>query len=179
MKFIKTTNMSRLEWLKLRTQGIGGSDVSAIMGQNPWRSAYRVWTEKTGRVALSDKDDNEFIEWGNTMEPIIANKFEKATDKKVFRPNKEFIHPKYDFLRANIDRDVEKEPGFVEIKTVHEFKSSEWDGDQVPAPYLFQVQHYMNVLNRPYVYFAYLIGGHHFDYKRVDKDQYFIDSFTP
>lgn len=179
MKFIKTTNMSRLEWLKLRTQGIGGSDVSAILGMNNWRSPYQVWAEKTGRLILDDAEDNEFIHWGNIMEPILAKEFENETGKKVFRPNKEFIHPKYDFLRANIDRDIAKEPGFLEIKTAMEYKSSEWDGDEVPVPYILQVQHYMNVLNRPYVYFCALIGGHKTVIKEVERDQELIDTFTP
>jgi putative phage-type endonuclease len=179
MKFIKTTNMSRLEWLKLRTQGIGGSDVSAILGMNNWRSPYQVWAEKTGRLILDDTEDNEFIHWGNIMEPILAKEFEDQTGKKVFRPNKEFIHPKYDFLRANIDRDIAKEPGFLEIKTAMEYKSSEWDGDEVPVPYILQVQHYMNVLNRPYVYFCALIGGHKTVIKEVERDQELIDTFTP
>lgn len=179
MKFIRTTNMSRLDWLKLRTQGIGGSDVSAILGMNNWRSPYQVWAEKTGRLILDDTEDNEFIHWGNIMEPILAKEFEDQTGKKVFRPNKEFIHPKYDFLRANIDRDIAKEPGFLEIKTAMEYKSSEWDGDEVPVPYILQVQHYMNVLNRPYVYFCALIGGHKTVIKEVERDQELIDTFTP
>ena len=171
--------MSRLDWLKLRTQGIGGSDVSAILGMNNWRSPYQVWAEKTGRLILDDTEDNEFIHWGNIMEPILAKEFEDQTGKKVFRPNKEFIHPKYDFLRANIDRDIAKEPGFLEIKTAMEYKSSEWDGDEVPVPYILQVQHYMNVLNRPYVYFCALIGGHKTVIKEVERDQELIDTFTP
>ena len=33
----KTKELSREEWLKLRTNGIGGSDVSIIAGINPFK----------------------------------------------------------------------------------------------------------------------------------------------
>lgn len=178
IKFIKTTNLSREEWLQLRTKGIGGSDISAILGLNQWRSPFQVWAEKTGRIEPGGSD-SEFIHWGNIMEPVLANEFQNQTGKKVFRPNKEFIHRDYDFLRANIDRDIEKEPGFLEIKTATEYKNSEWLDDEVPAPYLLQVQHYMNVLERPYVYFCALIGGHKLVIKRVDRDDELINAFTP
>lgn len=178
MKYVKTTNLTRDQWLQLRTEGIGGSDVSAILGMNDWRSPYQVWAEKTGRIDLGGTE-NEFIHWGNVMEPILAREFQEQTGKRVFSPNKQFIHPKYDFLRANIDRDIEKEPGFLEIKTASEYKSDQWQDDEVPAPYLLQVQHYMNVLNRPYVYFCALVGGHKLVIKRVDRDDELINTFTP
>ena len=37
---VKTVNMSRADWLRYRTMGIGGSDVSVIAGINPYKSAY-------------------------------------------------------------------------------------------------------------------------------------------
>ena len=171
---IPTKEFSREEWLLSRRGGIGGSDVAAILGMSPWRSPYQVWADKTGRLPIDDTG-NEFTHWGNILEPILAHELEDATGKKVYRQNKTYCHPKYDFLRANIDRDIAGEPGFLEIKTAMEYKSSEWVEDEVPAPYLLQVQHYMNVLDRPYCYFATLIGGHRFIYKRVDRNQEVID----
>jgi len=170
--------MSHQEWLKFRRQGIGGSDVAAILGFSPWRSPFSVWADKTGRTPI-DEQGNEFTHWGTIMEPILAGEFQNVTGKKVFRQNKTFYVPEHPFLRANIDRDIAGEPGFLEIKTATEYKSSEWQDDKVPIPYQFQVQHYMHVLNRPYVYFAYLVGGHAFGFKRVDRDQASIDQFEP
>ena len=34
---------SREEWLELRKKYIGGSDASAVIGANPYRSAYALW----------------------------------------------------------------------------------------------------------------------------------------
>ncbi|MDC4184533.1 YqaJ viral recombinase family protein [Loigolactobacillus coryniformis] len=171
---ISTRGFTREQWLKNRRGGIGGSDVAAILGMSPWRSPYQVWADKTGQLPVSDSG-NEFTHWGDIMEPILANEFAATTGKKVYRQNKTYCHPKYDFLRANIDRDIAGEPGFLEIKTAMEYKSSEWAEDEIPAAYLLQVQHYMNVLDRPYCYFATLVGGHHFMVKKVERDQAVID----
>ena len=44
-----TMKMARIDWLLDRRKGIGGSDVSAILGLNKWKSAYQIWLEKTGK----------------------------------------------------------------------------------------------------------------------------------
>lgn len=176
--FEPTAKMNHAEWLQSRRKGIGGSDVAAILGMSPWRSPYSVWADKTGRLPLNEVG-NEFTHWGTIMEPILAHEFEDVTGKKVYRQNKTYFDPLHPYLRANIDRDIAGEPGFLEIKTATEYKSGEWVDDEVPVPYQLQVQHYMYVLNRPYVYFAYLVGGHHFNFKRVERDQEAIDTFEP
>lgn len=175
---ISTASMSRAEWLDFRRKGIGGSDVAAILGMSPWNTPYSVWAKKTGRVPV-EGEENEFMHWGTIMEPILAHEFEEATGKRVRRQNKTFFVPEHPFLRANIDRDVIGEDGILEIKTATEYKSSEWADNEVPVPYQLQVQHYMYVLDRPYCYFAYLVGGHSFGYKRVERDQDAIDVIEP
>jgi len=37
-----------IPWLRWRHDGIGGSDAPALMGENPWRSAKRLFAEKAG-----------------------------------------------------------------------------------------------------------------------------------
>lgn len=176
--FDYTGDMSKEDWLEHRRKGIGGSDVAAVLGLSPWVSPYQVWADKTGRVPI-DLNSNEFEHWGTIMEPILANEFEEQSHKKVFRQNKTFYDPKHPFLRADIDRDVTGEEGFLEIKTAMEYKSDAWADDQIPAPYRLQVQHYMYVLNRPYCYFAYLIGGHRFGIKRYERDDELINQVEP
>lgn len=167
--YIMTDQMTRYQWLEHRRKGLGGSDISVILGFNNWRSPYELWADKMGMLPIDDTG-NEFTHWGNIMEPILAHEFQDQTGKKVYRQNKTFIDSEYDFLRADIDRDVVGEPGFLEIKTANEFKSGDWTDDEIPPAYLIQVQHYMMVLDRPYCYFATLIGGHHFEIKRVNRD---------
>ena len=44
---ISTYHMERDEWLKLRKEGIGGSDAGAICGLNPYASPMSVYQDKT------------------------------------------------------------------------------------------------------------------------------------
>lgn len=96
---------------------------------------------------------------GNGFGRGCSKRIRRADWKKVRRRNQVFEHPEYPFLRANIDRDVVGEKAILECKTANQFLSKEWDGEEVPLSYLCQVQHYMNVLDRDYCYFAVLIGG--------------------
>ena len=39
---------SKEEWLALRKKlGVGGSEAGAVIGMNPYKSAYTLWAEKT------------------------------------------------------------------------------------------------------------------------------------
>ena len=53
---ISTKNLSHADWLRYRTMGIGGSDVSVIAGINPYKSAYQLWLEKTGQTEPAESD---------------------------------------------------------------------------------------------------------------------------
>src|SRR5690606_12648636 len=55
--------------------------------------------------------------------------------------------------------------------------AEEWQGDDVPAPYLVQVQHYLGVLGPEYekAYIAVLIGGQKFVWKEIERDDELID----
>lgn len=56
---VPTKGMTREEWLQYRRCGIGGSDASVVMGENPWRSVLQLWEEKTGDGAVTD-NGNEY-----------------------------------------------------------------------------------------------------------------------
>lgn len=170
---ISTLEMDRHEWLNARKRGIGGSDASVILGFNKWKSPFQLYLEKAGE--FTEEIDNEFIYWGNVLEDIVAKEFEKRTGKKVRRRNQMFVHPEHDFMIANIDRDVVGERALLECKTTNTFNSNAWDGDEIPAEYICQVQHYMAVLGYEKAYIAVLIGGNKFVWKEVERDDEFIE----
>ena len=41
-------------WLKGRLNGIGGSDASAVVGKNPYKTNIELFEEKTGRRIVPD-----------------------------------------------------------------------------------------------------------------------------
>lgn len=70
-KFIYKEDMSIEEWLDTRKDGVGGSDVSVIMGLNPWQSELRLFYEKLSLTDPVDLEDNDSVFWGRTDEETI------------------------------------------------------------------------------------------------------------
>lgn len=171
-----TADMTREEWLQTRTKGLGGSDASIVLGLNRWKTPFELWLEKTGQV-IPESSQSEAAYWGTVMEDIVAKEFEIRTGKKVRRRNATFQHPEYPFLIANVDRLVVGEKAILECKTTSAYNAEEWQGDDVPAPYLVQVQHYLGVLGPEYekAYIAVLIGGQKFVWKEIERDDELID----
>ena len=63
---------TRQEWLEMRMKGIGGSDVSSIMGHNRWRNRKDIYRSK---YVLDPEITNDAIDFGNAFEPIIRESF--------------------------------------------------------------------------------------------------------
>ena len=73
------------DWLRLRKSGIGGSDVGAICGVNPYSSAMKVFRDKTSEEV--EELDNEAIHIGHDLEDYVARRFMEATGLKVRKSN--------------------------------------------------------------------------------------------
>ncbi|GLY10362.1 YqaJ viral recombinase family protein [Pseudobacillus badius] len=175
-----TNDMNREEWLEARKAGLGGSDIGAIAGLNQWRSPMTVYLEKTS--SIENNVDNEFIYWGNVLEDVVAQEFSKRSGMKVRRRNAMLYHPEKHWALANVDRLIvtqdDKGPGILECKTAGFFKKEEWNGEEVPASYLTQLQWYFYVTGYQWGYFAVLIGGNQFVMKRVDRDEELIEQLV-
>src|SRR5690606_184586 len=115
IRAVDTRGMGREEWLQARRQGIGGSDAAVIAGLDPYKSPIRLWMEKTGQV--DEEPAGEAAEWGLLLEPVIAEEFTRRTGKRVRRRNAILQHPRWEFMIANLDREVVGEPALLEIKT--------------------------------------------------------------
>ena len=105
------------------------------------------------------------------MEPVIAQRFEEITDKKVRRRGT-LRDNDYPYMLANIDRWIVGENAGLEIKTADWRMSKQW-GDKddpqdmtVPDSYYCQCMHYMAVTGADYWYIGALIGGNDFRVKR-------------
>lgn len=160
----------RSKWEALRKQGIGGSDVAAVMGYSKYKSAYSLWCEKTGQVEPEDISNKEFVIWGNKNEPNIADRFEEVTGKKVRRCGT-LADEEYPFLHANIDRWVVGENAGLEIKTAGLTKANAWKDDELPDDYYCQCCYYMAITGADRWYIAVLIGGNDFKWKTIERNE--------
>lgn len=167
-----TTDMNREEWLKARMKGIGGSDAAAIAGLNKWKSPIGVYLDKVGQAP--EDTAGEAAYWGNVMEDIVAQEFSRRTGLRVRRRNAILQHPEHSFMLANVDRLIVGAREGLECKTASEYLKDMWEGEEIPASYLLQCQHYMAVTGYEAWHIAVLIGGNKFVYKRVERDEELI-----
>ena len=104
-KAIKVSPLfSREDWLNERRNGIGGSDVAAVLGLNPYRTPLDVYMEKTGETKPAEPGQAAYF--GTILEDIVAHEFQKRTGMKVQRVNYTLADGEGGWMRGNIDRAV-------------------------------------------------------------------------
>ncbi|GIV51922.1 MAG: hypothetical protein KatS3mg038_2443 [Candidatus Kapaibacterium sp.] len=147
-----------------RRSFLGASDAPAILGLSPWRTAYEVWAEKTGRI--DSWSGNAATSAGQLLEPAVlawASEELRRRHDLVVEPGRPapiegtpiLTHP--DALALPGDLPVEaKTTGIVGPV------SGEWgeDGtDEVPDYYLVQLAVQAAALRADRGFVSALIGG--------------------
>ena len=165
--------ISYQEWLNYRRSGIGGSDAGAIAGLNPYKSSISVYLDKTGQIEPVEQTDAMY--WGTVLEKVVADEFTTRTNLIVRKNNTILRSEEYPFMIANIDRVVAGVQEGLECKTTNVFNKDLWKNGSIPDVYMAQVQHYMAVTGYQAWWVAVLIGGNDFRYKRVERDDEFIN----
>lgn len=158
-----------------RMKYIGGSDISAVMGMNRWKTPLKLWLEKTGELEPDDLSKVEAVQLGTELEEFVAQKFARETGKQVRVQSKMYVHPIYDYMVAHVDRLITGSDELLECKTCSAFKKEEWDESNIPQEYVLQVMWYMGITGRKKAWIAVLIGGQSFKYKEVEFDQELFD----
>jgi putative phage-type endonuclease len=154
---------NRQEWLRERKNYLGGTDLAAIAGLNPYRTALDVYLDKTSDDIR--EESNPAMRWGNLLEEAVAKEYAEVTGQKIEIEPNTIYHPEYKFLGANIDRWVGDKEYVLECKTAGFNKNKEWGDsgtEQIPESYLVQVAYYAAICDVPKVDIAVLIGGQDF-----------------
>lgn len=155
---------TRKDFLENRRKGIGGSDCAPILGLSKWSTPLDVYLSKVEPVK-DEGDVPDYLHFGNVLEPVIADEFQRRTGMRVERRNQMYVDTNEPCLMANIDRYVVGERAILECKTANEYVKGEWgesETDEVPDEYLCQCLHYMSVTGYHKCYLAVLIGGNKF-----------------
>ena len=165
-------------WLRLRKEGVGGSDVAAIMGLSKWRTPAQVYVDKISDELGDDLSDKPYIRFGNLMEPVVGEEYERQhpgfTVRRVNAVCRSIDRP---WAQASLDYEV-RDPdrkgwGVLEIKTAR--NADDW-ADGVPDYYLTQVTHYMSVTCRSYADVAVFFRDTcEFGFYRIERDEEDID----
>lgn len=147
---------SREEWLKHRDR-IGGSDASAILGMNPYRTNIELWQIKTGQLIPEDISDKPYVKYGTQAEMHLRGLFrlDFPEYQVEYVENNMFLNDKYPFAHASLDgwlTDQDGRKGILEIKTTNILQSMQkekWN-HRIPDNYYIQVLHYLMVTEFDY-----------------------------
>ncbi len=175
VRFIKTKDLDRQDWLTARKQGIGASDASAAVGLNPYKSQLELWLEKTGRMSeqaiTQEQEDTSPMYWGTVLEEIVAKHYQKRTGHKVRRVNAILQHPEHAFMLANLDREIvgSDQVQILECKTAGFFGAKYWS-EGVPEYIQIQVQHQLAVTGKQSADVAVLVAGQEFRIYHLQRD---------
>jgi putative phage-type endonuclease len=179
---------SEEHWLALRTVDLTSTDISALFGLSPYKTAFELyWEKKSGDRAPFN--DNERVRWGRRLEATVANGI--AEDQGwMIRPFKEYARLPGHHLGASFDfriitkyggndaghglnldpygtgwtRDDTDDDAILEIKTVDflAFRDG-WTIDEgfieAPPHIEIQVQHQMLVSGLRRAYIGVMVGG--------------------
>jgi putative phage-type endonuclease len=184
------------EWHEYRKSGIGGSELSTVLGLNKYDTVTRTFYEKIGMVEPR-REDNAKMFFGRYMEDNIAEiwkYYDGSTDgyienyknKKIIRDcrkvNGFVVNPSYPWLFASLDRVMNISGGInlltgekltteavLECKTLSYWSSQMWT-DGIPISYLIQVHVYMIVIETDYAEIAILKDGNEYMVEKIQRD---------
>ena len=148
---------SREEWLKHRSR-IGGSDASAIVGLNPYKTNTDLYLEKTGQKESLDISHKPYVEYGTKAEEHLRELFrlDFPQYQVQYFDNNMYLNSKYPFAHASLDGELADEDGrrgILEIKTTNILQSMQKEKwrDRIPDNYFIQVLHYLMVTEFDFV----------------------------
>jgi putative phage-type endonuclease len=97
-------DLHRAEWLKLRSASIGGSDIGVLLGLAPKShgNPFSLYVEK--KTGESITGDNDEMERGRELEPIVANSFAELRPDLLVLPGGLYRDEKCPWMTASLDR---------------------------------------------------------------------------
>jgi putative phage-type endonuclease len=166
-----------------RRQYIGSSDIAAILGLSPWRSAADVYISKTQEL---DDKTNDAMDAGNRLESVVLD----WAQQQIGQPFERDVMRVYDPMAANFDGispgDL-PEPFVVESKTTgitgiaDAAYDLQFDDDTgLPDHVIVQATHQLFVAGPEYriAWVPVLIGGYGFKLYRLARNDGLVDAIV-
>lgn len=173
---------SHNEWLDSRKNRIGGSDASAVLGMNPYKSNVDLWLEKRGKIETKDISDKPYVQYGTNAEYHLRElfKLDFPQYKVEYYKNNMFLNDKYPFAHASLDGELTDEngrKGILEIKTTNILQSMQkekWK-DKIPDNYYIQILHYLMVTEYEFVILKAQLKSEFDENVYLQTKHYFIE----
>lgn len=169
---------SRDEWLAIRRNGIGSSEVGTILGLNPWQTPYQLWRLKKGLDA--PVQENFAMKAGHYLEDAVAHFYADETGAEIIKSSAgDWIAQDCEqkFLQVSPDRlawipNAPRKPGnkmIVECKTTQRTI----DPDNLPMHWFAQLQYQLMVMRLDQGALAWLTQGREFGHAEIARDDDF------
>jgi putative phage-type endonuclease len=171
---------SKEHWLSLRKQDITSTEIGALFGISPYVTLYELWHRKSKNIDI-EFGQNERMEWGNILEPVIAQEVARRNGWTV-TPLKYYARvaglrmgSSFDFsidMVTGEDGVMVATSGILEIKNVDGLVyRNDWTETEAPLHIEIQVQHQLAVSGRKFAYICALVGGNELHIIRRERDE--------
>ena len=164
-----------LSWIEERSTYLGGSDIAAIMGLDPYRTALGVYQEKKG--LSSPLQINEPMVHGQNLELYVARCYRALTGRQIHKSHL-YRHKDFPHLAVNPGYEIRSERPLrlLECRTTGYFAGQVFgqEGDGVPERYLVQCMWQLAITRRQVCDLAVLIGGQDFRIYTIERDEELI-----
>lgn len=172
----------RQEWLKLKSDDVSSTEVSALFGVSPYLTKFELYHTKKDRVII-ELEDNERMKWGRRLEDVIAAGFAEDNGL-ILRKMMEYMrHPTQIGMGASFDYEIigvnpviassidnykniyqkaflQHGAGILEIKKVDSLiYRDHWEEYEAPQHIEFQAQQQMEISGRQWCAICPLVGG--------------------
>lgn len=161
------------DWLERKKNGIGGSEIAAIMGVHPYKTAIDVYLSKVEEG--NETVNNIPMRTGVLLEPLVAEIFSEETGAEIIPPPEIGLYEIYSdkdhpYILGSPDRKfkVNNELGILECKT------TSINYDEVPPYWFTQLMWYLGIVNVELGAVAWLKNNREFKSTQYifDKDQF-------
>lgn len=167
-------------WLKARREGIGGSEVAALVGISEYDTSWSIFNKKT----KTDPDvelTGAPIEWGHRLEDVVAEKIAEEVGMVSRFGGGLWADRAKPFLRVTPDRFATKARSWkadalIECKTAGD--GDEWTSGTIypggrgtgsaPLSYQAQCQWQMGIIGLPVAYLGCLVMGREREFFTVE-----------
>lgn len=127
------------EWHEWRSTGIGASEVSVIMGENPYKTRYELWAEKVGIAEAPDLSGNPNVQKGVRLEPLVRSRIEAMIGEDLAVVCAE--HDEHPVIKCSFDGlDSHNRPHEIKCPSDGVFAEVEMFGEDADAFKLYKSQ---------------------------------------
>jgi putative phage-type endonuclease len=145
-----------------RRTGIGASEISAVVGLNPFMSPFDLFMKKTGQIEEEALDKNSRLAWGKRIERMLADAYTELTGIPTVWMDTTRRHPERSWQIATPDAICPNHDRGLDCKNVAADQAWKWGEpgtDDVPPHVLTQCVWSCDVAALPQWDVAALIGG--------------------